>query len=77
MADGGSDIADDDALRSSIAKTLLEIDELQLVTELENLEANARMTAAEAAKRQEEKLKAEEQERRMQEEERNLGPGEA
>jgi len=37
MADGRTAISDDDALRSSIAKTLQEIDELKVVVALEKL----------------------------------------
>ena len=76
MADGGCDIADDEVLRRSITKTLLEIDELKVVAELEMLEQSARMKDAEASKIQEERLKAWETERMMTEEEKEV-PGEA
>ena len=72
MADGGCDIADDEVLRRSITKTLLEIDELKVVAELEMLEQSARMKDAEASKIQEERLKAWETERMMTEEERTF-----
>jgi hypothetical protein len=70
MADGGLDIADDDDLRNSIAKALLKIDEFK--TELEDVEEDAGMKSAEAAKILEERFKAEEMERQRQEEERKV-----
>jgi hypothetical protein len=70
MADGGFDIADDDDLRNSIAKALLKIDEFK--TELEDVEEDAGMKSAEAAKILEERCKAEEKERQRQEEERKV-----
>ena len=70
MADGGCDIADDDDLRNSIAKALLKIDEFK--TELEDVEEDAGMKSAEAAKILVERFKAENKERQMQEEERKV-----
>jgi hypothetical protein len=75
MADGGCDIEDDDCLRDSVAKTLLEIGELK--SELENkLRERERerhcawLKAAEAAKKEEGRVEAEGMERRNREEKR-------
>jgi hypothetical protein len=70
MADGGFDIAEDEDLRNSIAKALLKIDEFK--TELEDVEEEAGMKSAEAAKILEERVKAENKERQMLEEERKV-----
>ena len=75
MADGGCDIEDDDCLRDSVAKTLLELGELK--SELENKFRErererhcAWLKCAEAAKKEEMRVKVEEMERTNREEKR-------
>jgi len=75
MANGGCDIEDDDCLRDSVAKTLLEIGELksELENKLKERESErhcAWLSAAEAAKKEEVRVKAEEIERINREEKR-------